>query len=142
MPVAFFQVQLSVQPKARGEAELLPPQILQGLNYHFILVKDGGAEGVIKLEELDAVLKLVEKDKTCRKLTVKQLETLQASYPKPKIKQKYLMRPQSPDVSSAEVGGALFAVDDVGNPVVETIQTVRAGFYLIDVPITGQPARP
>ena len=142
MPVAMFQVQLSVHPTAGGEAELLPPQPLQGLSYHFILVKDGGAEGVIRLEASEALLKQVEKDKACRKLTAKQLATLQASYPPPKLKQKYRLRPPAPDAHPADAGGGLFEVDDAGNRVVETLQTVRAGFYLIDVPLTVPPHRP
>jgi hypothetical protein len=138
MPVAFFQVRLSVQPKAGGEAELIPPQALHGLNYQFIHVKDGGQEGIVKLEGLDPVLKQVEKDKDCKKLTAKQLETLRASYPKPKIKQKYRLQPQVQESGETAPAGVLFAVDQTGDRIVEIFQTVRAGFYLIDVPVSAQ----
>jgi hypothetical protein len=33
MAVAFFQIQLSVQPQMGGTAELVVPKVLQGLGY-------------------------------------------------------------------------------------------------------------
>ena len=140
--MAMFQVQLSVHPTAGGGG-LLPPQPLQGLSYHFILVKDGGAGGVIRLEASEALLKQVEKDKACRKLYRQSTGHLQASYPPPKLKQKYRLLPPVLDAHPADAGGGLFEVDDAGNRVVETLQTVRAGFYLIDRrPLTVPPHRP
>src|SRR5439155_17571418 len=120
------------------EAELIPPQALHGLNYHFILVKDGGEEGIIQLEGADAVLKQVEKEKECKKLTAKQLATLQASYPKPKIKQKYRMQSQIQEAGETVPVAGLFEVDPAGNKIVDTFQTVRVGFYLIDISVAAQ----
>jgi hypothetical protein len=141
MPVAVFQVPLSVQPKGGGEAELVPPPIVQGLNFHFLLVKDGGGEGIIQVEGAEAQLKPVERDKACRKLSAKQLETLRASYPAPKLKQKFRLHPQAAEGNPAEAGVGMVAVDEAGERIVETLQTVRAGFYLIDVPIAMPPHR-
>lgn len=121
MPAAYFQIQLSVQPKSGGEAALIPPPVLQGLDYRFVIVKDGAEEGIAKLDGPDAALKRVAKDKGCKKLTTKQIKTLRARYPKPKIKTKYRAQPQ-----------------EAGNKAVDTFQTVRSGFYLIDVPILAE----
>ncbi len=137
MSVAFFQISLSVQPKG-GEAELVPPKVLQDLNYRFVIVKDGGEEGIVKLEESEAVLKKVEKDKDCKKLTKKQMEALQKKYPQPKLKQKYRMRTQTEEQGETETVSEPFEVDDKGNKIIDTFQTVRSGFYLIDVPIVSQ----
>lgn len=135
MPVAYFQIQLSFQPKSGGEAALIPPPVLQGLNYGFVLVKDGAEEGIAKLDGPDAALKQVEKDKSCKKLTTRQVETLRASYPKPKMKKKYRAQPQLEETGATKPLVGLFEVDEAGSTVVDTFQTVRSGFYLIDVPI-------
>jgi hypothetical protein len=133
MPAAFFQVRLSVQPSSGGEAELILPGVLQGLNYRFVIVKEGGEEGIIKLEEPDAVIEKVEN--ACKKLAENQVETLQGSYPKPKIKKKFRMRAQTQGPGAIGMIPENFEVDDQGNRLVDSIQTVRSGFYLIDVPV-------
>ncbi|QZZ22014.1 hypothetical protein J5X98_06285 [Leptothermofonsia sichuanensis E412] len=130
MTTAFFQVQLSVQPKEGGEAELVLPEVLQGLNYQFVLVKDGAQEGIVKLDVSGAELKTVEQDKHCKKLSSTELESLKNKYPAPRLKQRY--RPL-PEPEAAE--GEQSAIDDQGNQTIETLQTVRSGFYLIDVPV-------
>jgi hypothetical protein len=84
MPTAFFQVCLSVQPTRGGEAEIGVPQALRGLNYGFVIVKDGGQEGIIKIEGAETLLRQVEKDHDCKKLTAKQAEALQGGYPQPR----------------------------------------------------------
>ena len=71
-------------------------------------------------------------------MTAKQLTTLQASYPKPKIKQKYRMQSQIQEAGETVPAAGLFEVDQAGNKIVDTFQTVRAGFYLIDVPVAEQ----
>ena len=133
MAVAFFQIPLSVKPKAGGEAELVPPQALQDLNYRFVIVKEGGEEGIVKLEESRQVLQKVAEHEDCKKLTERQLEELKQSYPQPKLKQKYRTREQieEEDEATAEP----FDLDDKGNRIFDTFQTVRSGFYLIDVPV-------
>jgi len=135
MPAAFFQVRLSVQPSSGGEAELILPGVLQGLNYRFVIVKDGGEEGIIKLEESDAVMSNVANASECRVLTENQVETLQESYPKPKIKKKFRMRAQTQGLGGIGRTSEDFEVDNQGNRLVDNIQTVRSGFYLIDVPL-------
>jgi hypothetical protein len=59
------------------------------------------------------------------------MEALKKSYPVPKLKQKY----RSPSPAEMETSGEPFALDDRGNRIIETWQTVRSGFYLIDVPV-------
>ena len=61
MASAYFQVQLSVQPKGGGEAVLVPPAVLQSMDYHLVIVKEGGAEAIVKLDGPNAALKQVEK---------------------------------------------------------------------------------
>lgn len=41
MTIAFFRIPLSVKPQDWGQAELVLPDVLQGLNYHFVVVKEG-----------------------------------------------------------------------------------------------------
>ena len=134
MAVAFFQVQLSVQRKEGGEAELVLPQVLQEFNYQFVAVKDGCEEGIIKLDTSESNLKKLEKEKSCKKLTEPQMEALKKSYPVPKLKQKY----RSPSPEEVETSSEPFPLDDRGNRILETWQTVRSGFYLIDVPVLNQ----
>lgn len=133
MAVEFFQVELTVQPKAGGEAELVVPNVLQGLNYQFILVEDGGKKGILKLDASEAEIKKIEENKNCKKLAESQMKKLKQSYPVPKLKQKY--RPQTQKASETATASSSFFVDEQGDLVVDTWQTVRSGFYLIDVPI-------
>jgi hypothetical protein len=134
MAVAFFQVQLSVQPKEAGEAELVLPKVLHELPYQFVAVKDGTEEGIIKLDTSESNLKKLEKEKSCKKLTEPQMAALKKSYPVPKLKQKYRL----PSPEEVETSSEPFALDDRGNRILETWQTVRSGFYLIDIPVLNQ----
>lgn len=134
----FFQITLSIEPKSNGKAELVSPKVLLELNYQFVIVKDGGNEGIISIDEPDAVLKEVEENKDCKKLTVKQMKTLQKSYPAPKIKKIYRKRTQIPEPGEVETTGEEFEVDEKGNRIIDIVQTVRSGFYLIDVPVLEQ----
>jgi hypothetical protein len=109
------------------------------LNYQFVLVKDGSEEGIVRLDGPDLALKQVEKDKDCKKLTPRQLEALRASYPKPRIKVKYRAQPPLQETGPAEPVAGLFELDEAGNRIANTVQTVRSGFYLIDVPVLAQP---
>lgn len=127
MASAFFLVPLSVQTKDYGEAELATPEVLQNVNHQFVIVKEGGEEGIIQVETSEANLQDIEKNEHCQKLNESQLETLKASYPAPKIKQKYRLSTTGNDEP--------FVVDESGERVVDTWQTVRSGFYLIDVPV-------
>jgi hypothetical protein len=136
----FFQITLSIEPKSNGKAELVSPKVLLELNYQFVIVKDGGNEGIISIDEPDAVLKEVEENKDCKKLTVEQMKILQKNYPAPKIKKIFRKRTQIPGPGEVETTGEEFEVDEKGNRIIDTVQTVRSGFYLIDVPVLEQQA--
>jgi hypothetical protein len=129
MAEALFQVVTSVKPKAGGEAELVLPEALAGVARRFVAVKEGGEEAILTVNGSAAELKALAQDEHCRKLTPEQADTLRESYPAPKVKKKY--RPRS---AGAAPEGGQFETDDQGR-IVDTIQTVRSGFYLIDVPI-------
>jgi hypothetical protein len=133
MANTYYQVTLSVRPKSGAAAELVPPPALQEVDYSYVIVKDGGTEGIIRVEASDAQLKKLEADPLCKKLTAKQLESLSKSYPAPKLKKMYRPRPL-PDTGDDKPGDP-YEVDAKGNRIVATIQTVRSGFYLIDVPV-------
>jgi hypothetical protein len=135
MAVAYFQVSLSVQPKEKGQARLVPPSIMAEHDHQYIIVKDGGKEGIVKLEAPTGVIKEIQKDKDCKKLTTRQMQQLKKSYPSPKLKKKYRVQEQRPDVDEAVTVGGGPVVDATGSPIVDTFQTVRAGFYMIDVPV-------
>lgn len=66
---AFYQIPLSVKPTGGGDAELVPPEVLQGLNYRFVIVKEGGEEGIVELDEPQQVLQKVARHEDCAKLT-------------------------------------------------------------------------
>ncbi len=137
MAVAYFQVRLSIEKKSGGEAALSAPAVLQNQNYDFVLVKDGGDEGIVKVDTPDTTLKQIEKDKDCKRLTAKQLEALKGSYPKPKIKNKYRTLAQNAAGGTDKTAGG-FELDSAGSKIVDTVQTVRSGFYLIDVRIAQE----
>ncbi len=137
MPIAFFQVNLSVQPKYGGEAEFFLPEALKDLPCHFVIIKDDGEEGIVKIEQSDAILKEVGKEKSCKKLTAKQMETLRRTYPQPRLKKKYRERIPTEESNESEPIDDEFEVDNDGNRIIDTFQTVRSGFYLIDVPVSA-----
>jgi hypothetical protein len=133
MPGAFFRVRLSVRPRGGGEAELVPPNVLQDLLYRFVIVKEGGEEGIVRVEEPEAVLETIEQYKDCYKLTVEQMEALRKEYPAPKLKKKYRMGQQEHETGEGRPMDRSFAVDAQGNRILDTWQTIRSGFYLIDL---------
>ena len=133
MGKAIFQVALSVEAVGQGNARLVPTKALKDLHYRFVTVKDGGDEAIVVVEASDAELKALEKDKSCRKLTPKQADSLRHSYPAPKVKKKFRAIPPA-----AKPAGGQFETDKHGKPIVDTVQTVRSGFYLIDVPLEGE----
>src|SRR6266536_900388 len=92
MAQEYFQIRISIRPSG-GEAELVAPPALQGLNYRYVIVKDGGEEAVVALDESRPVLTKLQRRKDCTRLTAKQLETLRGSYPAPKLKEKYRRQP-------------------------------------------------
>ncbi len=168
MPVAFFKIPLSVNPKTGGEAEIIVPEVLQGLNYAFVIVKEGAEEGIVRVDVSETDLDKISGDSNCTRLDLESMKTLYESYPKPKLKQQYKTQvspPQPPQETGEEmkpptspppqaageeikplpqppqeadernIPGPQFETDEQGNPIVITLQTVRSGFYLIDVPI-------
>jgi hypothetical protein len=89
MPVAFFQVPLSVQPKSGGTAEILVPEVLRDLNYGFVIVKEGAEEGIVRVDASETDLKKITGEANCTRLDLASLKALYESYPKPKLKQQY-----------------------------------------------------
>jgi hypothetical protein len=125
-----YQVRITIQPRPGGGADVVLPTVLRKLKYDFVAVKEGGEEAIIRVDEPAEVQKRVGQSQACTRLTPAQLTALRASYPPPKIKERY--RTLAPP---AAAGDTLFETDEKGQPVVEHFQTVRAGFYLLDVPV-------
>lgn len=133
MPENFFQIKLKVIPKESGEAELVPPEILQGLKFDYLIVKEGAEEGIIKIEANKESLKKIENDNDCKKLSSDQMKKVKKSYPEPKIKRK--SRRLSGEMGDTGTMKELFEIDKNGNRIIDKIQTIRSGFYMIDIPI-------
>lgn len=70
-------------------------------------------------------------------------EAMQAAIPRPPQAAGEAMESspfQPPQVAVEEsIPRQQFETDEQGNPIVITLQTVRSGFYLIDVPIVEKP---
>jgi hypothetical protein len=142
MAMAYFQVDLSVKPEKEFQAELVLPAALKGQDYQFLIVKEGGQEGIVKLEASADAIEKIGKQKQCRKLTKKQMEKLMASYPPPRIKEKYREKVETVvGDGDAAVAVQVFELDRKGKQIIDTVQTVRAGFYMIDVPVLIKGAR-
>jgi hypothetical protein len=124
----YFRVQLALQTLSGGRATLDVPLALRALPHDFVLVNSGGAEAIVRVEQPESVLKALAHETNCTKLTPKQLEETRAGYAAPSLKRRY--RPV--DASQPSKG---YTNDKQGHPIVETVQTVRSGIYLIDVPV-------
>lgn len=140
MVMAYFQVDLSVKPLSRGQAEVVPPKVLEGRDYQFIIVKEGVEEGIIQLNAPSDVMRQIEKDKQCRKLKKDEMKKLMETYPRPRIKKKYhekteVLKGKDEEATPIKV----VDLDHNGNQIIDTVQTVRAGFYMIDVPVLQKP---
>lgn len=118
MATAYFKIPLSVESKG-GTARVVPPKELKKFNYQFVIVKEEGTEGIIKINTSSDDLKKIENIKKCEKLSKKQMEQIIIiNYPEPILKQKYRSE-----------------VDSEGNRICDTFQIVRSGYYLIDIPV-------
>jgi hypothetical protein len=82
-------------------------------------------------------MRALERSKDVRRLTPKQCEQARAGYPAPRIKKQYRLRSRASDQNADGLLGD-FEPDAAGKKIVDTFQTVRSGFYLIDVPIIGE----
>lgn len=138
MASAFFKVETSVS--RGGEARLVPPKAIEGLNYEFVVVQDGGKEAIIKIQESQTVLQKVDRDDKCDKLTPREMAAVRESYPPPRLKQQYRPKAYTSE-SGSEVLAEPYELDAAGKPVVDTYQTVRSGFHLFDVPISPESAQ-
>lgn len=142
MAVAYFQVDLSVRPAGDGGAAFVIPKVLQTQNYQFVLVKEGGAEGVVEIEASAAEIKKVDADKKCKKVSKKQAEKIIKDYPAPRLKKKYRQSIEAGKTKTAvEHLTEPFEIDKNGKRTIDTFQTVRSDFYLIDIPVILKPKR-
>lgn len=140
MAKSYFEVKLSVKPEGGGAARLVIPNVLQRLDYQFVMVQEGGREGVILLDESTDTAKKVARDKKCKKLTKKQMEKVLAGYPPPRLKKKFRFRELNAKAEDLDVADQ-FEVDKKGEHIVDTFQTIRSDFYLIDVPVLAKNAK-
>ena len=124
----YFRVKLALRPLDGGSATLDLPAAMRTVPHDFVLVNSGGAEAIVRVEQPDSVVKSLARETDCTKLTPRQLEEVRARFGTPSLKRRY--RPV--DASQPSKG---YASDKQGHPIVETVQTVRSGFYLIDVPL-------
>jgi len=124
----YFRVQLALQTLNGGRATLDVPPALRAVPHAFVLVNSGGAEAIVRVEQTESGLKMLAQETNCTKLTPKQLQETRARYAAPSLKLRY--RPV--DASQPSKG---YESDKQGHPIVETVQTVRSGIYLIDVPL-------
>lgn len=67
-----------------------------------------------------------------RKGPRKTADATRKNYPQPKQKSKFRMKSQ---VLKQREAAEQDELDEKGSKIIDTIQTVRSGFYLIDVPI-------
>ncbi len=132
MSEAFFKISLSLESKG-GQTRLAPPKALKDLNFRFVIVKEGGKEAIVSVKGSQTKLKNLEKSKNCQKLTSKQAQALKETYPPPRLKQKYRLRAQVPAGGKGVNVPGQRETDEKGNPFIDTYQTVRCGFHLIDV---------
>jgi len=137
MAVGFFEVKLAVRHAPGGEVRLAPPAALKDASYRFVVVNQGGKEALVAVEGSEASLKQIAESRGCRRLTPSEAADLQQSYPRPALKQRYRLHSPADQAAAMEPESAV-ELDPLGNPVVETLQTVRSDFYLIDVPVSPE----
>src|SRR5262249_30083489 len=111
------------------------PERVRAMSYAFVIVRNGGTEGVVRVEGEDSALQALGNDPSCRRIDEDQLRSLREEYQPIRTKQRFQPDPTSP-------GRVATLLDKDGNPVIETVQTVRAGFYMIDVPLASQDEVP
>lgn len=127
MPQAYFEMEIKFKEIGSGQAEIVAPQILVDKEWRYVWVNEGEQKAIVQVEGADQELQAIEADPACRSLTDKRLSARKAAYPQPRLKQKY--RPVEAGVSGSGEGG---------EQTLETFQTVRWKFYLIDVPILAE----
>ncbi|NJP10299.1 MAG: hypothetical protein HC866_13170 [Leptolyngbyaceae cyanobacterium RU_5_1] len=135
MAIAYFEIPVMVQPTTGGDAELVLVQELHGLAYQFVQVNDGGREAIIQLNAGEAGLQTLSQTSHFTPLTDTEMAALKASYAPPKLKQRYRRAQTDAQIEESSLP---FELDLHGNPVIEWVQTVRSGFYLVDVPVVNE----
>ena len=133
MAETYLRVSLGVQPTQGGAAELVPPPELAGVDFRYVVVKEGGEEGIVVVDGEPSLIARLQTAPAITKLTAGRLAAVRDGYPPPRLKQRYRLQTAAP---VEEALSSPYATDGEGKRVVDTLQTVRSGFYLIDVPVT------
>lgn len=129
MAKKYYEVEIQFKETGTGEAEIVVPQVLADREWQYVLVHEGEPKAIVQVEAGAEDHKAIAADAACRSLTKKKMGELKKAYPAPKLKQKY---------RRVEVG--LTAEEMEGEPILETLQTVRWRFYLIDIPVQTERA--
>lgn len=133
MGKVYLQVKLGVRPVGGGAAELVMPPELDGVDFRFVQVKDGAEEGIVVVDEEPSMVAKLTSAADVTQLSSTRQAKVRTSYPEPRLKQKY----RAPATPVHGESATVFETDEEGRPVVQTVQTVRAGYYLIDVPVAS-----
>lgn len=132
MATKYYEVDLQFEATGAGQAEIVVPQVLADKEWHYVLVHDGEPKAIVQVEAGTQDHKTIGADAACRSLNKTQMTALKKKYPAPKLKQKYRLVEAGLTVEEGEIEAMQ------GEPVLETFQTVRWRFYLIDVPVVAQ----
>src|SRR3954452_22832739 len=114
MAEVYLQVKLGIRPTKGGAAELVPPRELEGLNYQFVVVKDGAEEGIVAVNEEPELAAELETSDQITGLTGEQVAKVRANSPPPRLKQRYRSQPAA---IGDEAPTSRSAIDAGGGPV-------------------------
>ena len=96
MAETYLRVSLGVQPTQGGAAELVPPPELAGVDFRYVVVKEGGEEGVVVVDGEPSLIARLQTAPAITKLTAGRLAAVRDGYPPPRLKQRYRLQTAAP----------------------------------------------
>jgi hypothetical protein len=130
MAEKYYEVDIQFRETGTGQAEIIVPQVLTAKAWHYVQIHGDGQKALVEVDASDDEQAAIAADNAIRSLTKGQVTERQKAYPAPKLKRRYPERTAQLIAEEGKVEGA------TGAPVLETFQTVRWRFYLIDVPVS------
>lgn len=122
-----YEVEIKFKEAGAGQAEIVVPKVLKGSDWRYELVNGPEAKAIVQVEASTENHKAITADAACRSLSKKQTTVLKKTYPAPKLKRIY-----------RELEFTLAPEETEGERILETFQTVRWRFHLIDIPIGAE----
>lgn len=126
----YFEIHVELRETDDGRVDVGVPTALEGSSWTFVLLDERRGKALVELETGSADAEALQADGAVREIPGEELAEVAGNYRSPCIKQEYEDEQAGEDEPEAEEPPAARLL---------TLQTIRSGFHLADVPVNAEP---